>query len=461
MGFITSIVFKYARFLTVNAITETFLIFCFSLMTYYIGDLCHVSGIIALLSCGIVQAHYTWYNLSPQGKTSSSVTIGFLGAACEAAVYSYIGIGLYSLMPTAWCWPFIWLEFLIIVVGRIICVIGVFYMFRICFRAKTIAFNELCFITYAGMIRGAIAFALVLKIDASLFGEVNKIVVTTSTLAIVMITTLLFGTFMSLVQRTLVPPTIRSRTEYTNMGSNIGHLQPNEQKQHAESEYEEIVHPNDENLSRNISIFVPRDPNKPPVFAQRDFVQWFIKFDDQVLRPFLIRNYSREKAELEDQYFEALKENFEVDKPDDIKERLNSVFEMTRNASYAPVNMPRAQTANVNYYGAKGAANRDYIMNKLAQNPDGITEVTDEELAAQKTLQISTSNDDLANLNQPLMEVSPNFRERTSTMGPPVNNQKAANHLTTGTDLNSSIHEEEDDDEKTNKGESEAFNNEK
>mmetsp|Transcript_64353 Transcript_64353/g.89033 ORF Transcript_64353/g.89033 Transcript_64353/m.89033 type:complete len:166 (+) Transcript_64353:788-1285(+) len=165
MGFITSLVFKYARFLTVNAITETFLIFCFSLCTYYLGDLCHVSGIIALLSCGIVQAHYTWYNLSPQGKTSSSVTIGFLGAACEAAVYSYIGIGLYSLIDTKWCWPFIFLELAVIIVGRATCVIGVFYLFRLCFRAKTIAFNELTFITYAGMIRGAIAFALVLKID--------------------------------------------------------------------------------------------------------------------------------------------------------------------------------------------------------------------------------------------------------------------------------------------------------
>lgn len=118
-------------------------------------------------------------------------------------------------------------------------------------------------------------------------------------------------------------------------------------------------------MSRNISIIVPRDPNQPAVFAQRSFVQWFIRFDDEKLRPFFIRNYSREKAELEDQYFEALKENFEVEKADDIKERLNSVFEMTRNASYVP-NMPRAQTANVNYYGGKGVTNRDYIMNKLA-----------------------------------------------------------------------------------------------
>lgn len=47
----------------------------------------------------------------------------------------------------------------------------VFYTGRLCCKKKTINFNELCFITYAGMIRGAIAFALVLKIPK--FGDVG------------------------------------------------------------------------------------------------------------------------------------------------------------------------------------------------------------------------------------------------------------------------------------------------
>ena len=56
-------------------------------------------------------------------------------------------------------------QFFIIVVGRIIAVFGVFYLFRLCFRKKTISMKELVFICYGGMIRGAIAFALVLKIQ--------------------------------------------------------------------------------------------------------------------------------------------------------------------------------------------------------------------------------------------------------------------------------------------------------
>ena len=88
-----------------------------------------------------------------------------MGATFEAAVYSYIGIALYSTIPTWWSWGFVIVEFFIIVIFRIIAVNATFYGFRLCFKRKTISFKELIFITYGGMIRGAIAFALILKIE--------------------------------------------------------------------------------------------------------------------------------------------------------------------------------------------------------------------------------------------------------------------------------------------------------
>lgn len=70
MGAITSLLFKHARFLSVSAITEVFVIFCLSWSAYFLSELTviagiQMSGIISLLTCGIMQAHYTWYNLSP------------------------------------------------------------------------------------------------------------------------------------------------------------------------------------------------------------------------------------------------------------------------------------------------------------------------------------------------------------------------------------------------------------
>jgi len=72
VGLMSSYVFKYARYLTHSAIVETMALFSFGYLSYSIAELFSMSGIISLLTCGIVMAHYTWYNLSPQGKHVSS-----------------------------------------------------------------------------------------------------------------------------------------------------------------------------------------------------------------------------------------------------------------------------------------------------------------------------------------------------------------------------------------------------
>jgi NhaP-type Na+/H+ or K+/H+ antiporter len=58
-GFLTSYIFKHCNFLRVNAITETFLVFSFSIASYFVSDSIKIagiqmSGIISLLVCGIV-----------------------------------------------------------------------------------------------------------------------------------------------------------------------------------------------------------------------------------------------------------------------------------------------------------------------------------------------------------------------------------------------------------------------
>lgn len=68
LGLLSSVVFKNFRMLTHNPIIECNMIFCFAYLAYGVAELFHWSGIIALLTSGILMAHYTWYNLSPQAK---------------------------------------------------------------------------------------------------------------------------------------------------------------------------------------------------------------------------------------------------------------------------------------------------------------------------------------------------------------------------------------------------------
>jgi sodium/hydrogen exchanger-like protein 6/7 len=64
-GLMSSYILKRYRFFSKSAIHESILIFCFGYLSYLFSELSHDSGIITLLTAGVVMAHYTWYNLSP------------------------------------------------------------------------------------------------------------------------------------------------------------------------------------------------------------------------------------------------------------------------------------------------------------------------------------------------------------------------------------------------------------
>jgi len=169
LGFLNCLMIKHLRFLTHNVISETFFLISMGFISFFIADGIKIlgvamSGIISILVFSIIQGHFTWYNLSPQAKATTAVTIEFLGKSAEAAVYAYVGISLYTAIPGFWSFSFIGWQMLIICGGRVVGVILTFYAFRLCCWKKTINFRELLFITWGGMIRGAIAFALVILI---------------------------------------------------------------------------------------------------------------------------------------------------------------------------------------------------------------------------------------------------------------------------------------------------------
>jgi NhaP-type Na+/H+ or K+/H+ antiporter len=139
-----------------------------------------------------------------------------LGHSAEAGVYSYIAIALYSNIPGWWSFEFIVYETILIIFGRVAAIFATFYAFNTCFKSRTLNPKELLFISWGGVIRGAIAFALVLKIptagthtctikEEDCFTKQNTELMTSSTLVIVYITTLFFGTFMAVVQKIWVP----------------------------------------------------------------------------------------------------------------------------------------------------------------------------------------------------------------------------------------------------------------
>ncbi len=88
--------------------------------------------------------------------------------------------------------------------GRIFGTVVLFYIFVWFGHKGALSLKQLCFISYGGMIRGAIAFGLVLRLPSNL--EYRDVLITTS-LTLVVGTTIVFGSLMPLVQNYLLPPT--------------------------------------------------------------------------------------------------------------------------------------------------------------------------------------------------------------------------------------------------------------
>lgn len=73
-GFLLTFLLKKFRFVSHSAIHETFLLITWAFITFFMSELLGQSEITSLVSCAIVYGHYTWYNLSPQGKHVTSIT---------------------------------------------------------------------------------------------------------------------------------------------------------------------------------------------------------------------------------------------------------------------------------------------------------------------------------------------------------------------------------------------------
>ena len=96
------------------------------------------------------------------------------------------------------------LEICVVLIGRFIATFGLIGLCKICkyekHNPKRLTCKELLFIWYAGLIRGAIAFGLVLRIESDV---ANRSVIVTTCLTLVVFTTIFFGSTVGLLGKCL------------------------------------------------------------------------------------------------------------------------------------------------------------------------------------------------------------------------------------------------------------------
>ena len=121
-------------------------------------------------------------------------------------MFSYLGLTFFFYKNYQWSAQLIVAEMVICIIARSTAVLGMLSLLKCCGYEKNndnkLEWRELFFITFAGLIRGAIAFGLVLRMQDDI---VNRSVIVTSSLTLVVFTTVFFGSTIGVLGKCLFP----------------------------------------------------------------------------------------------------------------------------------------------------------------------------------------------------------------------------------------------------------------
>ena len=149
---------------------ETSLIFIMSMITYAICELpgLELAAIVAIFVFGIMQSHYNRYNLSEEAVEKAGFTYGFLSYICEALILVYFGLSfdIFFKSVTIDILYYALINFGILLVMRfttVFLLVGIVGIFN---KKQSLSMTEVSLVSFSGMIRGSIAYALVVKLSA-------------------------------------------------------------------------------------------------------------------------------------------------------------------------------------------------------------------------------------------------------------------------------------------------------
>ncbi|MEE6508239.1 hypothetical protein FKM82_019933 [Ascaphus truei] len=97
---------------------ETALFFLLSWSTFLLAEACGFTGVVAVLFCGITQAHYTYNNLSPESRERTKQLFEVLHFLAENFIFSYMGLALFTFQKHIFSPIFIIGAFIAIFIGR-------------------------------------------------------------------------------------------------------------------------------------------------------------------------------------------------------------------------------------------------------------------------------------------------------------------------------------------------------
>ncbi|XP_065732078.1 sodium/hydrogen exchanger 9 [Phocoena phocoena] len=183
---VTALLTKFTK-LCEFPMLETGLFFLLSWSAFLSAEAAGLTGIVAVLFCGVTQAHYTYNNLSLDSKMRTKQLFEFMNFLAENVIFCYMGLALFTFQNHIFNALFILGAFLAIFVARACNIYPLSFLLNLG-RKHKIPWNFQHMMMFSGL-RGAIAFALAIRNTESQ----PKQMMFTTTLLLVFFTVWVFG----------------------------------------------------------------------------------------------------------------------------------------------------------------------------------------------------------------------------------------------------------------------------
>ncbi|GMR32922.1 hypothetical protein PMAYCL1PPCAC_03117, partial [Pristionchus mayeri] len=272
-GFLSALITRYTTHVRV---VEPVMMFGLAYLAYMCSELFHWSGIIGILVCGLVQAHYACGNISSKSFISVTYCAKVLSSVSESLIFIILGVMLVN--ENAWFWDdwhpafTVWALILCLVVRTIVTFALTYLANRSTGGVRYIAIKEQLIMAYGGL-RGAVSFSLAFMISDSVSSK--------NTLLAATYLVILFTVF---VQGCTIKPLVR----YLNIK-----LARKDEKMRLFVEFNSgmIVH-----LSQGIEDLCG--------YKDKSMMNQCSRFSKAFLRPIMEKNYKKERSSPEEKLLE-------------------------------------------------------------------------------------------------------------------------------------------------------------
>ena len=274
----------YMKKYHMNRVQEISTILLFGFISYILCDWLQLSAMTSLLACGLCMSHYMFYNLNYQTREESSLISLSLNIIAEGLIYSSMGMTIVYYTIHSFSAKFIITEFILIIIFRIFTIFGQIYILELCgvspytFKLKPMHKSIL---SGVGSIRGVVSFGLSLLMVTP--NEDNKNLLVGSTIYIVFLTNILCILISPLFQR-------REKDLYNK---EILQLDVSDDKAMKHDIFT-FIHPNTEISEQKPKKIKNEEKLKR---EQNSLIFRFIKYDDEVIRPKIIKNWPEVKED--------------------------------------------------------------------------------------------------------------------------------------------------------------------